>query len=80
MKGESLLRDYCGVNFVFAEAGLERKVERFWDLDTVGIREEKDIYSDLIDSITNDGHRYSVGLPWKTGHKQLPSNFNGSFS
>ena len=80
LKGESLLHEYDTVNFAVAETDLECRVEKFWDLDTVGVREDKDVYSDLIDNISYDGQRYSVGLPWKIGHKQLPHNFNGCFS
>ena len=36
---------------------------------TVGTREEKDVYSDLIECVTDDRQRYSVGLLWKTGQK-----------
>ena len=80
LNGESLLHEYDTVNFAVAETDLECKVETFWDLDTVDVREDKGVHSDLIDNISYDGHRYSVGLPWKTGHKQLPYNFNGCFS
>ena len=80
LNGESLLYDLNNVNVTYVEANLESKVEQFWDLDTVGVREDKDIYTEFIDDISYNGKRYSVGLPWKIGHKQLPPNFNASFT
>ena len=80
LNGESLLYNLNNVNVTYVEANLESKVEQFWDLDTVGVREDKDIYTEFIDDISYNGKRYSVGLPWKIGHKQLPPNFNASFT
>ena len=80
LNGESLHYVSNNVNVTYVEANLASKVEQFWDLDTVGVREDKDIYTEFIDDISYNGERYSVGLPWKIGHKQLPPNFNACFT
>ena len=55
---------------------LDREVKRLWDLETLGIREEEvSMYEPLFDNISFNGTRYSVQLPWKEGHRELPSNY-----
>ena len=80
LRGKSIIQYLNSINVAFVETSLENKVEKFWDLDTVGIREDRNIYSKVSDDITYDGERYSVSLPWKIGHKQLSSNFNTTFA
>ena len=51
-------------------------VNRFWDLETVGIREKEDLnLHDFQDSIhfNNEG-QYEVRLLFKESHKTLPDN------
>ena len=57
---------------------IDRDIHKLWDLDSVGIREENEVHQNVIDNIIFTGKRYSVGLPWKVGHKPLPSNYQGS--
>ena len=57
---------------------IEENVNRLWDLDTIGIRQENEIHVLVIDNIYSTGKRYSVGLPWKAGHKALPTNYENS--
>ena len=59
---------------------LDKDVGKLWDLDSVGVRPVDTVYTDVIDNITFTGKRYAVGLPWKVGHKQLPSNYSNCFS
>ena len=55
---------------------MEEEVSKLWDLDTLGIRPENEVHEKLIDEISYAGNRYTVGLPWKVGHEDLPSNYN----
>ena len=57
---------------------IEENVNRLWDLDTIGIRPENEVHEYVIDNIYFTGERYSVGLPWKAGHKALPTNYENS--
>ncbi|KAL5516728.1 hypothetical protein EMCRGX_G002134 [Ephydatia muelleri] len=64
-------------------ASLDKKLQAFWDLDTLGIREGEDcIYSRFTKNISlQDGH-YCVHLPWKEPHPLLPDIYElskGSF-
>ena len=56
-------------------SSLDKDVTKLWDLDSVGVRPVDTVYTDVVDNITFTGERYAVGLPWKVGHKQLPSNY-----
>ena len=55
---------------------LEGEVSKLWDLDTLGIRPENEIHEKLIDEISYARKGYTVGLPWKVGHEDLPSNYS----
>ena len=57
---------------------LEEDLHRLWDLETLGIRRGDEVYEDLLDTVKFSGERYSVTLPWKLGHKPLPSNYDNS--
>ena len=46
LKGESLMNSLNNVNLAFVDISFDKKVEQFWDLDTVGIREDRSIYSE----------------------------------
>ena len=54
---------------------LDEKVSKLWDLDSLGIRQDNEVHEKLIDNISFTGQRYSVALPWKSGHDELPSNY-----
>ena len=50
-----------------------------WDLETLGIREITDqVHESFENNISFNGSRYSVCLPWKEGHPQLPTNYGTS--
>ena len=57
---------------------VNNNLNRLWDLETVGVRIDNDIHQKVIDNISFDGQRYSVGLPWKTGHEPVPSNYGNA--
>ena len=57
---------------------LEEDIHKLWDLETLGIRRGDEVYEDLLDRVEFSGERYSVSLPWKLGHKPLPSNYANS--
>ena len=47
---------------------LDVDVNRLWDLEVIGIKEpRRGVYEEYRDSISIDGHRYSVKPPWKEG-------------
>ena len=55
---------------------LTEQVSRFWDLDSIGIKEnEPSVYETFVENIKHDGTRYEVNLPWKPSHPLLPDNF-----
>ena len=48
---------------------LNEKIEKFWDLDSVGVVEkEQSVYDKSIKEITLKDNRYEVRLPFKEGH------------
>ena len=61
-----------------AKNELEKNLSRLWDLDSLGIRVEDDVYVRTIDNIGFNGERYSVDLPWKVGHGPVPSNYQNA--
>ena len=55
---------------------IDEEINKLWDLDSIGIRTDNEIHENVLDNIVFTGERYSVGLPWKVGHKSLPTNYN----
>ena len=54
---------------------LEKKLQAFWDLDTLGIKEgEESVYEKFLEDVYFRGGRYCVRLPWKTPCIMLPDN------
>ena len=57
-------------------ADLEKKLQAFWDLDTLGIVDgENSVYDKFVESVSFQDGRYCVSLPWKTPRPMLPDNF-----
>lgn len=55
---------------------LSEQVKTFWDLDTVGIREnEQSIYENIYESIEFKDKRYEVPLPFKETAPTIPDNY-----
>ncbi|XP_065061319.1 uncharacterized protein LOC135688408 [Rhopilema esculentum] len=72
----NLILDSSPANKV--KSSLDNEVQKLWDLETIGIRDTDEVHDDLLDNVSFTGERYSVKLPWKVGHKPLPSNFTNS--
>ena len=54
---------------------LEKKLQAFWDLDTLGIKEgEQSVYQKFVEDVSFRGGRYCVRLPWKFPRIMLPDN------
>ena len=54
----------------------DEEINKLWDLDSIGIRTDNEVHENVLDNIVFTGERYSVGLPWKVGHKSLPTNYD----
>ena len=83
MKGRDACSDvhFTQVNFITSSVEEQERmdVQRLWDLETLGIREITDqIHESFKNSISFNGTRYSVSLPWKEGQPELPSNYETS--
>ena len=49
-------------------------MNKLWDLETIGVREEDPIEEAFSEEIQFTGKRYSVKLPWREGNFYLPNN------
>lgn len=57
----------------------EGEVHKLWDLETLGINPLKDeVHEEFREGISFDRSRYSVKLPSKEGHPELPTNYSTS--
>ena len=55
---------------------LNEKINRFWDLDTIGISDnETSVYEKYIDNIKFENKRYSVAFPFKENRPMLADNY-----
>ena len=70
--------DFQSVNMIGQDANkkLEADVAKLWDLETLGIRSTDNVHEELLDTVEHNGSRYSVRLPWKAGHRPLPTNYS----
>ena len=59
---------------------LDENVKRMWDLETMGVVESKEMHDEFVENIEFTGSRYSVKLPWRDGHENLPSNYQLSLA
>ena len=56
---------------------LNEKIDRFCDLETIGIKEnETSVYDRFNSDIKLKNSRYSVSLPFKENRPGLPDNYN----
>ncbi|KAL5502091.1 hypothetical protein EMCRGX_G008809 [Ephydatia muelleri] len=54
---------------------LEKKLQAFWDLDTLGIKEgEQSVFQKFVEDVSFRGGHYCVRLPWKFPRIMLPGN------
>ena len=59
------------------DTSLDQTLQRFWDLETLGIKaEETSIYDEFTHTIAFQGGRYCMQLPWKGHHPPLPDNYH----
>ena len=64
-------------SYVTEEKNLSNELHKFWDLDTIGIKEnESSVYDTFMESITFDKGRYQLELPFKENHALLSDNYN----
>ena len=60
------------------EHRLEEQVSRFWDLESIGIDQQREnsVYQQFQEEIEFKDGRYEVKLPWKQEHPLLPDNYS----
>lgn len=55
--------------------GLQEQLSKFWDLETLGIRQDEiSVYDRFTQEVQFDGERYEAKLPFKEEHALLPDN------
>ena len=60
---------------------LSEKIDKLWDLDTIGVKEnETSVYDRFISDIKFENSRYSVSLPFKENRLILPDNYQLSLN
>ena len=60
---------------------LNERIGKFWDLDTVGVREqEKSVYDKFIEDVVFKEGRYEVRLPFREGHPLIADNYRFSLN
>ena len=55
-------------------SSLDTQLSQFWELESLGIPNQEP--SRFESSISFDGQRYKVRLPWKEGHPPLPNDLS----
>ena len=69
-------KEPINVQLCIQEEGLNERINKLWDLETVGIKEENPVYESLIDEISFNEERCKVKLPWKEKDLKIPSSYN----
>ena len=60
---------------------MNEKIDKFWDLDTIGIKEnETSVYDRFISDTKFKNSRYSVFLTFKKNRQILPDNYQRSLN
>ena len=54
---------------------LDEQLKAFWELESLGIQEEKTLYDEFATNVTFQDGCYTVLLPWKEFHKSLTDNY-----
>ena len=81
---ESGTTEFAQVNLIteslkgWDEDSLENNVRKLWSFEGLGISEGGSVHEEFLDNISFTGIRYSVKLPWKVGHDELPDNYLNS--
>ena len=60
---------------------LEGNIQRFWDLESIGIKDTCDEPTNYLDNyrdtcVTLQDGKYTAKLPWRDNHLPLPTNYN----
>ena len=56
---------------------MRENIERFWDLDTIGIVEkQKSVDQTFLDGISFHDNRYEARLPFKEDHLMIEDNYD----
>ena len=67
----------CLQNFFEAEAQLHEEIKKFWDLDSVGTRDDEvSVYEKHASETEFRKGQYEVGLPLKKNHPAVGDNFD----
>ena len=53
---------------------LSSQLKAFWELESLGIKQEESVHGNFKKTIMFKNGRYEVNLPWKSTHIRLPSN------
>ena len=59
-------------------AAIKKSMHKLWDLETLGIRVEDEVHKSVVSKLSFTGECHSVGLPWKMGHRRIPSNYENT--
>ena len=54
---------------------LNNDLAKFWDLETLGIKEEPSVFDKFTQEVKFNGNRYEAKLPFKEEHPLLPHNY-----
>ena len=54
---------------------LREQLEKFWEVDSLGLSDEGTVYDQFKNDIYFDGERYTTKLPFKKHHEYLPDNY-----
>ena len=66
---------------IATESGLDKKLDKFWDLESVGVLpQERTFLDEFKDSVKFDGSRYEVKLPFKDNVNNLANNYELSLA
>ncbi|XP_028410434.1 uncharacterized protein LOC114533050 [Dendronephthya gigantea] len=72
--------NFMGQTTKWDRDSLESNVEKLWSFEGLGIIEEDTVHETFLDGISFTGNRYSVKLPWKEDHDNLPDNYMNSLA
>lgn len=61
------------VQSISGKTGLNEQLKKFWELESLGIAEEKSLYDQFK---TFNGEMYQVTLPWRDTFRLLADNYH----
>ena len=63
-----------------SEIRMEDTLQKFWEIESAGVANEKGIFEKFVDDVEFDNERYIVKLPFKSCHEFLPDNYRLSLN